>query len=74
MNELSKDEAYSVAEYIDSNLLTFIREDEDIDSMLWLRNVVYAFEKLRKYGGYEPLTYPTRECEEGGEDEKGKAD
>ena len=41
MNDLTKDEAYAVAEYIDSNLLQYIREDEDIDSMMWLRNVVY---------------------------------
>lgn len=63
MNDLTKDEAYAVAEFIDCSLLTYIREDEDVDSMLWLRNVVFAFEKLRKYGGYAPLTYPATECE-----------
>ena len=64
MIDLTKDEAYAVAEFIDTSLLTYIREDEDVDSMLWLRNIVYAFEKLRKYGGYEPLTYLERECKE----------
>ena len=64
MNDLTKDEAYAVAEFIDTSLLTYIREDEDIDSMLWLRNIVLAFEKLREYGKYAPLTYPERECKE----------
>lgn len=67
MIELTKSEAYAVAEFIDCGLLTFIREDEDIDSMIWLRNMVMAFEKLRIYSGFEPLTYPKQECEEGGE-------
>lgn len=47
--DLTKGEAYAVAELIDMNLLDTIRNDTDIDSMLWLRRIVHAFEKLCKY-------------------------
>ena len=52
LTELTKDEAYAVAELIDLNLLDTIRNDTDIDSMLWLRRIVHAFEKLCKMSGY----------------------
>lgn len=52
MNGLTKSEAHAVAELIDLNLLDTIRKDEDIDSMLWLRRSIHAFEKLCKYSGY----------------------
>lgn len=51
--ELTKGEAHAVAEMIDMNLLDTIRNDVDIDSMLWLRRIVHAFEKLCKYSGYD---------------------
>lgn len=50
--KLTKGEAHAVAELIDLNLLDTIRKDEDIDSMLWLRRIIHAFEKLCKYSGY----------------------
>ena len=50
--KLTKSEAHAVAELIDLNLLDMIRKDEDIDSMLWLRRIIHAFEKLCKYSGY----------------------
>ena len=34
------------------NLYESIRNDVDIDSMLWLRRIIHAFEKLCKYSGY----------------------
>ena len=49
---LTKDEAHAVAEFIDINLISSIRNDIDIDSMLWLRNIVHAYEKLCEYSGY----------------------
>ena len=52
MNELTKSEAHAVAELIDLNLMDTIRNDTEIDSMLWLRRIVHAFEKLCKYSGY----------------------
>ena len=50
--KLTKSEAHAVVELIDLNLLDTIRKDEDIDSMLWLRRIIHAFEKLCKYSGY----------------------
>ena len=51
--KLTKGEAYAVAAFIDMNLIQVIRNDTDIDSMLWLRNIVKAYEKLAKYGDYD---------------------
>ena len=53
---LTKDEAHSVAEFIDINLFETIRNDTDIDSMRWLRNIVHAYEKMCKYSGFVGLT------------------
>lgn len=50
---LTKQEAYAVADFIDMNLIEVIRNDTDIDSMLWLRNLLKAYEKLAKFGGYD---------------------
>ena len=54
--ELTKKEAYAVAEFIDCNLLDYIRSDTDIDSMEWLRHIVHAYEKMCKASGYVGLT------------------
>ena len=56
IDELTKGEAYSLADLIDMNLIDYIRNDTDVDSMEWLRNVVHAYEKLCKYSGYKGLT------------------
>ena len=53
MNGLTKSEAHAVAEMIDITLIDTIRNDTDIDSMLWLRRIVSAYEKLAQYGGYD---------------------
>ena len=62
--DLTKDEAFAVAEFIDLHLIQAIREDEDIDSMLWLRNMMNAYEKLALYGGYEGMSFPSKPKEE----------
>ena len=54
--DLTKDEAYVAAEFIDMTLINEIRRAEDIDSMRWLRNIVHAYEKLKKFSGYKGLT------------------
>lgn len=54
--ELTEDEAYAVAEFIDSNLFDMIRNDEEIDSMQWLRNILHVYEKTCKASGYVGLT------------------
>lgn len=54
--DLTKAEAYSLAEFIDMNLIECIRSDTDVDSLQWLRNVIHGYEKLCAYGGYVGLT------------------
>ena len=56
MEELTKDEAYAIADLIDINIFKIIRDDIDIDSMTWLKNVVHGYEKLCKYSGYKGIT------------------
>ena len=63
-DELTKDECYAVAELIDINLFDMIRNDTDIDSMRWLRNVVGAYEKLCRRSGYRGETEPLKGEEE----------
>lgn len=53
---LTKDEAYAVADFIDGNLFDCIRNDTDIDSMQWLRNVLHAYEKMCVASGYVGTT------------------
>lgn len=54
--ELTEKEAYAVAEFIDCNLLDYIRSDTDVDSMGWLRHIVHAYEKMCKASGFVGLT------------------
>lgn len=54
--ELTKDEAHAIAEHIDKTLYSEIRNDIDIDSMRWLRNIIHGYEKLCEYSGYVGLT------------------
>ena len=53
--ELTKDEAYAVANFIDFNLIENIR-NKDCDNIEWLINMIHAYEKLRDFSGYEGLT------------------
>lgn len=53
---LSKDEAYALAELADYTLIDYIRENCDVDSMEWLKNVVRGYEKLCEVSGYVGLT------------------
>ena len=54
--DLTKDEAYAIAEMIDIYLFDMIRNDTDMDSFYWLRSVCRAYEKLAAYCGYVGLT------------------
>ncbi len=56
MLDLTKDEAFAIAEFIDATLLQHIRTDPDVDSMLWLRGMVHGYEKLCQFSGYVGLT------------------
>ena len=54
--ELTKNEAFAIAQHIDFTLFDTIRTDTDIASMTWLRNIIHAYEKLCEYSGYVGVT------------------
>lgn len=54
--DLTPNEAYSVAEFIDFNLFSAIRQDVDWDSFQALRNIVHAYEKCCAKSGYVGAT------------------
>lgn len=60
MSELNitKEEAYVIADHIDLTLIQAIRNDKDIDSLEWLKNMIHGYEKLCEYSGYNCMTEP----------------
>lgn len=58
--DLTKDEAYAIAEFIDMNLFQAIRADEDWDSVYALRQLIHGYEKCCNIGDYVGLTEPTK--------------
>lgn len=54
--ELTKDEAYAIAEFIDANIFDAIRNDTDWDSFQNLRNLIHGYEKCCKVSGFIGLT------------------
>ena len=56
MISLTPEEAYAVAEFIDMNIFTVIRNDEDWDSFYALRNLIRAYEKCCEISHFEGLT------------------
>lgn len=53
---LTKNEAFAIADHIDATLIQLIRDDTEIDSMMWLRNMIHGYEKLCEYSGYKGMT------------------
>ncbi len=53
---LTQNEAYAVAEFIDTYIFDSIRNDLDWDSFQALRNLVHAYEKCCEISGYAGLT------------------
>jgi len=53
---LTVSEAYAVAEFIDMNIFSAIRNDDDFDSFQCLRNLCKAYEKLCEISGFVGLT------------------
>ena len=53
---LTPEEAYAVAEFIDMNIFTVIRNDEDWDSFYALRNLIHAYEKCCEISHFKGLT------------------
>lgn len=56
MSQLSRDEAYAVAEFIDYNIFDVIRNDTEWDSFQNLRNLIHAYEKCCEISGFVGLT------------------
>ena len=62
--ELTKGEAYAVAEFIDMNIFSAIRNDEDWDNFQSLRNLIHAYEKCCAVSGYVGVTDSVEEGQE----------
>lgn len=56
LTALTKDEALAIAEFIDMNIFSAIRTDEEWDSFRNLRNLIHGYEKCCKISGYIGLT------------------
>lgn len=54
--DITKGEAYAIAEFIDMNLFEAIRSDTEWDSVQNLRNLVHGYEKLCEASGYVGVT------------------
>ena len=53
---LTKNEAMALCNHIDMTLIQTIRNDPEIDSLEWLRNMIRAYEKLCRYCWYVGVT------------------
>lgn len=51
--ELTKNEAYAIAEFIDMNIFDAIRNDTDWDNFKNLINLVHVYEKCCELSGYD---------------------
>lgn len=49
MIEITKDEAESLMDLIETNIFTIIRDDVDIDSIEWLDNIMSVYRKCKEY-------------------------
>ena len=46
--ELTKSQVKNIADFIEFNLLNVIRNDDDIDNILWVNDMCEAYVKLRE--------------------------
>lgn len=54
---INENEATSLKEYIEYNFIQSIRDDEEVDSLLYVYNILNVYEKLGgfdDYADYEP--------------------
>lgn len=59
MYNISNSEASSLKEFIEYNFIQSIRDDLEVDSLLYVYNVLKVYEKLGgfdNYADYEPST------------------
>ena len=52
MNNLTEQEAFAIAEFINSYLFTAIKQDE-INNIEWLATLIHGYEKLSEYCKYD---------------------
>ena len=64
MNDLTKDEAYSLCDFLDTALIPYIRDDPDVDSVEWLMNMMNAYQKLGRFSEYRGMTVDFRQEQE----------
>lgn len=62
MNNLTEQEAFNVADFINSYLFTAIKQD-GMDDMEWLATLIHGYEKLSEYCKYDEC-YDHEEPEE----------
>lgn len=48
MIEITKDEAESLVDLIETNIFDIIRNDSDIDSIEWLENITAIYKKCKE--------------------------
>lgn len=50
MNEIkiTKSEAESLLDLLENNLIQIIRDDVDVDSMVWLSNIMRIYDKCKE--------------------------
>ncbi len=48
MIEITKDEAESLMDLIETNIFKIIRDDVDVDSIKWLVNIMNIYRKCRE--------------------------
>lgn len=61
--ELTKSEATSLKEYIENSFIQSIRDDEDVDSLLYVRNIINIFERLGGLDQYADYINPEYDYE-----------
>lgn len=63
MNNLTEQEAFNVADFINSYLFTAIKQDE-INNIEWLATLIHGYEKLSEYCKYDECYDHSGESEE----------
>lgn len=63
MNNLTEQEAFNIADFINSYLFTAIKQEE-IDDIEWLATLIHGYEKLSEYCKYDECYDHSKEPKE----------
>lgn len=57
--EITKSEASSLCDFIETHIFNVIRDDPDIDNIAWLVNLMNVFQRAAEFSGYKwkPVDY-----------------